>query len=234
MHAFGHPCRIGAIRGVAERFALPVIEDAAESLGSTAGGQHTGTFGTAGVFSFNGNKVVTCGGGGAVVTDDPALAERLKHLSTTAKQPHPYEYVHDAVGYNYRMPNLNAALGCGQFEYLDTLLDAKRRLAGRYREAIAPLEGVRFLDQPGDTRSNCWLNAIVLDEARADQRDPLLQALGQMKIQARPVWRPLHELPIYQEAPRGELTTAESLGRRVINLPSSAHLSPGFVAPAAG
>lgn len=234
MHAFGHPCRIDVIAQVAEVYGLPVIEDAAESLGSFYSGTHTGCFGRAGVVSFNGNKIVTCGGGGAILTDDDALADRLKHLSTTAKRPHPYEYVHDAVGYNYRLPNLNAALGCGQLEYIDALLNAKRKLAMRYRDAFAQIDGVAWQDEPAGARSNFWLNAVVLDESRADQRDPLLQALADRKIQARPVWRPLHQLPIYEGAPRGPLPVAESLGRRVINLPSSAHLSPGFDPTATG
>lgn len=228
MHVFGHPCRIDAITEAASAFGLPVIEDAAESLGSLYKGKHTGRFGQAGVFSFNGNKIVTCGGGGAIITDDAGLAAKLKHLSTTAKQPHPWDYVHDAVGYNYRMPNLNAALGCGQLEYFDKLLAAKRSLALNYRELLAPDDSVSWFDEPADCKSNFWLNAVVLDPGRADRRDTLLQGLSDRKIQARPIWRALHQLPIYKKSPRGGLTTAESLGNRVVNLPSSAHLAQGF------
>lgn len=229
MHVFGHPCKIDAVTDLAKRYNLPVVEDAAESLGSTYRGKHTGTFGLAGVFSFNGNKIVTCGGGGAIVTDDDGLAARLKHLSTTAKQPHPWEYVHDQVGYNYRLPNLNAALGCGQLEYFDALLNAKQTIADRYQQAFNSVDGVRCMAQPQGASSNHWLSAIVLGDGRITQRDAVLQGLADQKIQARPVWRPLHQLPIYQQAPRGPLEAAESLGKRVINLPSSAHLAPGFV-----
>lgn len=231
MHVFGHPCQIEAILEIANAFDLPVVEDAAESLGSTYRSKHTGTFGTAGVFSFNGNKIVTCGGGGAIVTDDDDLAARLKHLSTTAKVAHPWAYDHDAVGYNYRLPNLNAALGCGQLEYFDVLLQAKRSLAEHYGKQFGEVSGVEYVDQPSNATSNFWLNAITLSDSRADQRDAVLQGLADLKIQARPVWRPLHQLPIYSKAPRGSMRTAERLGKQVINLPSSSHLAPSFTAP---
>jgi perosamine synthetase len=231
MHVFGHPCQIEAIMQVASDFGLPVIEDAAESLGSFTNQQHTGRFGLAGVFSFNGNKIVTCGGGGAIVTEDDDLAATLKHLSTTAKQPHPWDYIHDAVGYNYRMPNLNAALGCGQLEYFDELLAAKRSLAHRYRDTLADIQGVTWVNEPAKASSNFWLNAVVLEPALTGERDNLLQGLSDRKIQARPIWCPLHQLPIYKHAPRGEMTAAESLGSSVVNLPSSAHLDPALNPP---
>lgn len=231
MHTFGHPCQIDAIVQVAQRYRLPIIEDAAESLGSTCNGKHTGRFGKAGILSFNGNKIVTCGGGGAILTEDDSLAQQLKHLSTTAKQPHPWDYFHDAIGYNYRMPNLNAALGCGQLEYLDQLIKAKRSLAYQYRDAIEPINGVRWLDEPEGTKSNFWLNCILLDPDRENQRDAVLQQLSKQKIHARPIWRPLHQLPIYNHAPRGRMENAETLSQRVINLPSSAHLWQGLNPP---
>ena len=232
VHVFGHPCRVRAVCDAAGELGLPVVEDAAESLGSWVDGKHTGTFGKAGVFSFNGNKIVTAGGGGAIVTDDIALAGRLRHLSTTAKRPHPWEYIHDEVGFNYRMPNLNAALVCGQLEYFDALLKAKRALAYRYRDALAGIEGVAWIEEPVGATSNFWLNGIVLSPSRAGQRDGLLRALAEEEIQARPLWRPLHRLAIYEQAPRGPLTNADLLGGCVISLPSSADLAPGFALPA--
>lgn len=224
MHAFGHPADLAGLQGLCREWDIPLIEDAAESLGSFYQGRHTGTFGRLGVLSFNGNKIITTGGGGMILTADPELAAAAKHLTTTAKLPHAWEYVHDRVGYNYRLPNINAALGVAQMERLPQLLAAKRKLFERYRAAFEGIQGVTILREPPDGQSNYWLNALVLDEALADQRDPLLKALSDAGFQVRPIWQPMHLLPMYRDCPRMDLPVTESLARRVINLPSSAHL----------
>ena len=225
MHAFGHPVEINALLDVAARWGLPVVEDAAESLGSLYQGKHTGTFGLIGVLSFNGNKIVSTGAGGAILTDDDKLAARGRHLTTTAKAPHPYEYVHDETGFNYRMPNLNAALGCGQLERLDDFVERKRRLARRYQEAFSNTEGVGIFVEPEGARSNYWLNALVLDQPDSQTRDRLLVALNEAGLQSRPVWRPMHELVMYRDCPRADLSVTENLAARIINVPSSATLA---------
>lgn len=222
MHTFGHPVAIEALAEVAARWHLALIEDAAESLGSTSGNMHTGRFGVMGTLSFNGNKIVTTGGGGAVITDDEKLGDRLKHLTTTAKVKHPYFFTHDAVGYNYRMPNLNAALGCAQLERLPAFLEEKRRLAARYREVFAKVPGVRFADEPAGTRSNFWLNAVLLDDVHAGQLLALLEQTNAAGFGTRPVWTLMHKLPMYANCPRMDVSCAESLARRLINVPSSA------------
>lgn len=222
MHAFGLPVDMDALMGVAERWALPIVEDAAESLGSFYKGRPCGSFGMVSAVSFNGNKIVTTGGGGAILTDDAALAKRAKHLTTTAKQPHRWEFVHDAIGFNYRLPNLNAALGCAQLERLDAMVARKRMLAERYRAAFAGMTGLRFVAEPADSTSNYWLNAIVADDEMV--RDPLLEAAVAAGFQVRPAWRPMHLLPMYADCPRAPLPVTEALGRRLVNLPSSACL----------
>lgn len=225
MHVFGHPMDIEAAVALARDFRLALIEDAAESLGSTAHGRHTGTFGLMGTLSFNGNKTVTTGGGGAILFDDTELARRAKHLTTTAKVPHRWEFNHDAVGYNYRMPNLNAALGCAQLEQLDDFVDAKRRLFELYRTAFARVPGVQLMSEPSGTRSNYWLQTLLLDESAADQRDWILQATNDAGLTTRPLWTLMHRLEPYQEFPRMDLTVAESLARRIVNIPSSSQLA---------
>ena len=225
MHTFGHPVDLAGLMEVCERWGLPVVEDAAESLGSYYRDRHTGTFGRLGILSFNGNKIVTTGGGGAILADDEELADRAKHLTTTAKVPHRWEFIHDETGYNYRMPNINAALGCGQLERLEEMVALKRRLADTYRDALADVRGVRFIQEPPGCRSNYWLNAIELDEGLAGDRDAILAALDDEGIQARPIWRPMHQLSMYQSCPRADLPVTERLARRIINLPSSASLA---------
>jgi perosamine synthetase len=225
MHVFGHPMDIEAAVALARDFRLALIEDAAESLGSTAHGRHTGTFGLMGTLSFNGNKTVTTGGGGAILFDDSELARRAKHLTTTAKVPHRWEFNHDAVGYNYRMPNLNAALGCAQLEQLDDFVDAKRRLFELYRTAFARVPGVQLMPEPSGTRSNYWLQTLLLDESAADQRDWILQATNDVGLTTRPLWTLMHRLEPYQEFPRMDLSAAESLARRIVNIPSSSQLA---------
>ncbi|GGJ11299.1 perosamine synthetase [Alicyclobacillus cellulosilyticus] len=225
MHTFGHPVDMDALLAVCEEFRLAVVEDAAESLGSLYKGRHTGGIGRVGVLSFNGNKIVTTGGGGAILTQDEELGERAKHLTTTAKRPHPWEYVHDEIGYNYRLPNLNAALGCAQLHRLPILVEQKRRLAERYANAFAEVPGVRFFREPPFARSNYWLNAILLDEEHAQWRDRLLAETLRLGILTRPVWRLLSSLPMYRHCPRMDLSVAESIERRLINLPSSPWLA---------
>lgn len=224
MHVFGHPSDLDALSEVAARWKLVLIEDAAESLGSTYRGRHTGNVGAVSALSFNGNKVITTGGGGAVLTNDPILARRAKHLTTTARTPHRWNFLHDEIGYNYRLPNLNAALGCAQLERLPLLIERKRRLAARYQQAFADVEGVRFLREPPATISNYWLNAIVLDAPQAPWRDDVLSALNNAGYMSRPVWTLMHRLPMYAGCPRMDLTLAEKMETCVINLPSSAKL----------
>jgi perosamine synthetase len=224
MHVFGHPSDLDALADVARRWKLMLIEDAAESLGSTYHGRHTGNVGLLSALSFNGNKVVTTGGGGAVLTNDVGLGRRAKHLTTTARIPHRWNFLHDEVGYNYRLPNLNAALGCAQLERLPSMVERKRRLAARYEAAFADVAGIQFLREPPGTSSNYWLNAIVLDAANEALRDDLLTALNDAGYMSRPVWTLMHKLPMYGACPRADLDVAERLEARVINLPSSAKL----------
>lgn len=225
MHTFGHPVQIERLVEVAAQWGLPIVEDAAESLGSTSRGRHTGTFGRVGVLSFNGNKIVTTGGGGAILTDDPALAKSLKHLTTTAKRPHRWEFFHDAVAYNYRLPNLNAALGCAQLELLPEFLASKRALAAKYRRALAGAIGMSFADQPAQTESNFWLNAVRLATPDMAVRDTLLGAANDAGYQCRPAWTLLNKLPMYEACPRADLPVAQALEASLINLPSSPKLN---------
>ncbi|AII13906.1 aminotransferase, DegT/DnrJ/EryC1/StrS family [Campylobacter iguaniorum] len=221
MHTFGHPCKIDKIAGICQNWHISLVEDAAESLGSFYKGKHTGTFGKISAFSFNGNKIVTSGGGGAIVTDDEELAKRAKSITTTAKVPHPYEYVHNEVGFNYRMPNLNAALLVAQLENLDKFLASKRELAGIYSEFFANL-GIRFITEPSEAKSNYWLNAIFLDDL--SDRNELLEFLSTNGVMSRPIWRLMNELEMFQNCQSGDLKNAKFLEQRVINLPSSVRL----------
>lgn len=227
MHTFGHPVDIDSALAVAADFHLALVEDAAESLGSTVGGRHTGTFGMMGTLSFNGNKTVTTGGGGAIITNDAALARRAKHLTTTAKMAHRWEFRHDEIGYNYRLPNLNAALGCAQLEQLPAMLQAKRRLYERYATAFARIPAVRLVAEPKGSHSNYWLQTLLLDESVAAHRDSILEATNGAGLMTRPVWALMHRLAPYRDSPRMELSCADSLERRLINLPSSAQLAMG-------
>ena len=229
MHTFGHPVDIHALLAIAHDFHLHLIEDAAESLGSTVGGQHTGTFGLMGTLSFNGNKTITTGGGGAILTNDVELGKRAKHITTTAKLPHRWNFVHDEVGFNYRLPNLNAALGCAQLEQLPSFLHDKRRLFEQYQAAFANVPGVRLVAEPTGCNSNFWLQTLLLDAAHTDQRDAVLAATNDAGLMTRPIWTLMNRLPMYATAPRAPLPVAESLEQRVINIPSSSGL--GSVAP---
>lgn len=221
MHTFGHPVDLDEVMAVAHDFNLALVEDAAESLGSYYHGRHTGTYALMGTLSFNGNKTITTGGGGAILTDDPELARHAKHLTTTAKLPHAWEYRHDEIGYNYRMPNINAALGCAQLEQLPAMLAAKKELFQRYQAAFATVLGIRLMEEPVQCQSNYWLQTLVLDAKCADQRDILLQATNDAGIMTRPAWVLMHELVPFRECARMDLAGAESLVQRLINIPSS-------------
>lgn len=218
MHTFGIPCRIAEIAEICDEFGVVLIEDTAESLGSYIGERHTGTFGKLATFSFNGNKIITTGGGGVIVTDDPNLAARAKHLTTTAKRPHPYEFFHDEIGFNYRLPNLNAALGVAQMETLPKMLEIKAEVADRYRKFCAA-NGITFVDAPEGTSPNFWLNAIILDSLA--ERDALLEATNAAGVMTRPIWRLMSELPMYEHCQNDGLDNSRWLVDRVVNLPSS-------------
>lgn len=222
MHTFGHPCRIDAIAEVALKYGIPLVEDAAESLGSYYKDKHTGSFGTFGTFSFNGNKTVTCGGGGAVVTNDQALAARAKHLTTQAKVAHRWEFNHDAVGYNYRMPNLNAALACAQLEQLDDIVANKRELASAYEAFFSGQRGIAYKKEPAGAKANYWLNAIEVDEPA--HRDDFLAQTNDNGVMTRPSWTLMHRLPMFENCFAGDLDNSEYLFDRIINIPSSARL----------
>jgi perosamine synthetase len=224
MHTFGHPVDINGLLAVAHDFNIVLVEDAAESLGSYYYGQHTGTFGLLGTLSFNGNKTITTGGGGAILTNDIELAHYAKHLTTTAKLPHRWEFKHDDIGYNYRMPNLNAALGCAQLEQLEDQLIAKRQLFSRYQDAFAQVIGVEVMAEPAKCKSNYWLQTLFLDNKKAVHRDAILQATNDVGIMTRPVWALMSEQAPFKAYPHMDLSAAQSLSRRLINIPSSSIL----------
>ena len=224
MHTFGHPVDMDGLCQVCQKYSLAIVEDAAESLGSTYKGKHTGRFGLTSALSFNGNKIVTTGGGGAILTDDPEIARRAKHITTTSRTLHRWVISHDDIGFNYRMPNLNAALGCAQLEALPEFVDRKRRLAIRYEEAFAGIDDADFVSEPFGTRSNYWLNSILLTQESAHSRNHVLEYLNDSGIMGRPCWTLMHRLPMYQNCPRAPLHVAEDIERRLINLPSSAGL----------
>lgn len=224
MHTFGHPSDLNGLVKLAHEFKLVLIEDAAEALGSFYQGTHVGVFGRFGVLSFNGNKTITTGGGGALLTNDERLAKHAKHLTTTAKRVHPWEYFHDEVGYNYRMPNINAALGCAQLEQLPKLLIEKRNLYEQYKKSLGKLNGVTLLNEPEGCRSNYWLQTIMLSEGRQDQLTALLEFTNKKGQMTRPIWNLLHTLPSYSNAPRMDLRCAQDMAKSLLNIPSSAVL----------
>lgn len=227
MHTFGHPVDLDPLLEVCKRFNITLIEDAAESLGSFYKGRHTGQWGLISALSFNGNKTITTGGGGAILTNDDELGRLAKHITTTAKVPHRWEFNHDMVGYNYRMPNINAALGCAQLEQLPGFLKAKRNVAELYRQTFSDIQGIRFFSEPPNCKSNYWLNTLLLDEKYSDQRDALLKITNDAGIMTRPAWTLMNKLPMFSECPKMDLSVAESLERRLINIPSSAMLGMG-------
>ncbi len=228
VHVFGHPCQLAELQKIAAKYNLILIEDATEALGSKIGGKPVGSHGVA-VLSFNGNKIITTGGGGAILVQDESLYKKLKHLTTTAKKPHPFSFEHDAVAWNYRLPNLNAALGCAQLEQLPRFLAAKRALAERYIEVFKNISRIDILQEPKNTQSNYWLVTLINRDADENWRDEILSALHQEKILCRPTWTPLHQLPMYKNNPRADLQLTENLHKQIISLPSSVKLGLQYV-----
>jgi perosamine synthetase len=218
MHTFGHPCRIDEIVEICKQYDIPVVEDAAESLGSFYKGQHTGTFGQIGVLSFNGNKILTTGGGGMLLFQDVYLAKHAKHLTTQAKVPHPWEFTHDEIGYNYRMPNINAALGLAQLEQLNGFIASKRKLAEEYENFFKGSD-IRFISEPINAKSNYWLNCILLNDKA--ERDNLLKYTNENGIMTRPAWQLMNELPMFRNYQTDELKNACEFSDRLVNIPSS-------------
>jgi perosamine synthetase len=228
MHTFGHPVDLTKLVDACKRYRIAIVEDAAESLGSYYKGKHTGNYGQVAALSFNGNKVITTGGGGAILTNNEDLGRLAKHITTTARIPHPWELSHDMTGYNYRLPNINAALGCAQLEQLPSFLEKKRALAERYKTAFADVKGVSFFTEPKHAKSNYWLNVLLLDEENADQRDVLLDLTNKNGLQTRPAWTLMHRLPMFGQCSRMNLDVAENIARRLINIPSSAFLGEAY------
>lgn len=223
MHTFGHPVDLDELLLVCKKWGIALVEDAAESLGSFYKGKHTGTLGRYGCLSFNGNKIITTGGGGMILCRSEEDGKRTKHVTTTAKQPHPFEFFHDEPGFNYRMPNINAALGCGQIEKLDLFLSQKRKLAEKYQTFFSGSE-FTFISEPEYARSNYWLNAVICNSKVS--RDNLLKEMNDSGVMVRPVWKLMHRLPMFQNYLRDELKVSELIEERLINLPSTpiAHL----------
>lgn len=218
MHTFGHPCRIDKIVDICREWNIEVVEDAAESIGSFYMGKHTGTFSKIGVLSFNGNKTITTGGGGMLLTNDPDLGKYAKHLSTQAKVSHPWDYFHNETGYNYRMPNINAAIGLAQMEQLDYFIEMKRLLAEKYK-MFFDSKDIEFVTEPEFSKSNYWLNSVLLKNRSA--RDEFLKYTNEYGVMTRPAWRLMHHLPMFENCFRGPLPNSESIEERLVNLPSS-------------
>ncbi|GHC58418.1 LegC family aminotransferase [Ulvibacter litoralis] len=219
MHTFGHPCDMDSIMDICNKYGINVIEDAAESMGSFYKGKHTGTIGLIGVVSFNGNKIITTGGGGMLLFNDSELAAKAKHLSTQAKMPHAWEYKHDHIGYNYRMPNINAALGVAQLEELNNFVARKRKLSERYMDFFQSIE-IEFVTEPVNSQSNYWLNAVLLKDK--EERNSFLEFMNAKKIMTRPLWEPMHTLTMNKDAQCGDLTNSKYIAERLVNIPSSA------------
>lgn len=220
MHTFGHPVNLDQLLVVCARYNLALVEDAAESLGSFYKGKHTGGIGVTGAVSFNGNKIITTGGGGAILTNDEKLADYAKHITTTAKIPHPYEYEHDEVGYNYRMPNLNAALGCAQLEKMEDFISSKRTLVNKYKQIFENFDGVSVFEEGPHVKSNYWLQTLLID-INKHKLENVLEVLNTSGIMARPVWTPLHKLSMFENSPRSNLETTKYLAERLMNIPST-------------
>jgi dTDP-4-amino-4,6-dideoxygalactose transaminase len=224
MHVFGHPCDLEGLLKLSKDFNLTLVEDAAESLGSLYYGRHTGTIGLIGALSFNGNKIITTGGGGAILTDDDHLAAFAKHITTTGKISHPWRYTHDCVAYNYRLPNINAALGCAQLEKIDEFISSKRAIYSRYEGVFSKIKNVNLIKEPKGCRSNYWLQALNLNQSEPIFRDKLLEASNSSKLMMRPFWDPIDSLAPYTECPRMDLSNSQSFFKKIVNIPSSANL----------
>lgn len=218
MHTFGFPVHLDELITICTKWNIPIVEDAAESIGSEYKNKPTGSFGKLGIYSFNGNKVVTCGGGGVIMTNDFELGNKAKHLTTTAKVPHPYEYVHDEIGYNYRMPNLNAALACAQLEQLDSFVQKKRILANNYKNYFNSI-GVKFRTELPDTKANYWLMCVELKDK--SERDLFLKESNINKVMTRPIWQLIFKSPLYSNFQKDAQTNAMYLEERIVNIPSS-------------
>lgn len=218
MHTFGFPVHLDELLIVCDKWQIPLVEDAAESLGSEYKGKSTGSFGKLGIFSFNGNKTITCGGGGAIVSNDLEIGKRAKHLTTTAKRPHPFEFFHDELGYNYRMPNLNASLACAQLEQLQLMLESKREMAKMYRDFFQE-RGVNFRTELPQTKANYWLMCVELENR--NDRDLFLKETNENGVMTRPIWQLMYRLPMYANCQRGSQQNAEFLEERIVNIPSS-------------
>ena len=218
MHTFGHPCRIDEIKDICDKWNITLVEDAAVSLGSFYKEKHTGTFGKVAAFSFNGNKIITSGGGGVIVTDDETLAKRAKHITTTAKIQHPFEYVHDEIGYNYRLPNINAALLVAQLEQLTGFLEAKRNLSLKYKEFFSS-NNINFIEEPKNSKSNYWLQAVLLNDKK--QRDEFLEFTNKNGVMTRPIWKLMNELEMFKDCQKTDLKNSKYLEEKVVNISSS-------------
>ncbi|WP_068986496.1 LegC family aminotransferase [Lysinibacillus xylanilyticus] len=219
MHTFGHPVSIEDLVAICKDYHLELVEDAAESLGSYYKNKHTGSFGKISAISFNGNKIMTTGGGGAIVTDDETIADYAKHLTTTAKIQHRWAFRHDEIGYNYRMPNINAALGCAQLEKMSEFVEQKRKLTIKYEQLITNLQGVRLFKEPANCDSNYWLQTLILDDTH--NREEVLAFLNNNGVMSRPIWTPMHNLDMFMDCPKMDLSVTDSLNERVINIPST-------------
>jgi perosamine synthetase len=226
MHTFGHPVDIEGLLAVSKDFNIILIEDAAESIGSYYQSKHTGTFGLFGTLSFNGNKTITTGGGGAILTNDESLARHAKHLTTTAKVQHKWEFIHDEIGYNYRMPNINAALGCAQLEQISAKIKVKRDLFQSYDLEFSKVNGITLFKEPKQSKSNYWLQSILLDEDQVSHRDQILKTTNEAGYRTRPAWKLINELTPFKESPKMDLSVSRSLSNRLINVPSSSNLGP--------
>ena len=222
MHTFGHSCKIDEIKDICDKWHISLVEDSAESLGTYYNDKHTGTFGKLGAFSFNGNKIITSGGGGVIVTDDDDLAKRAKHLTTTAKQPHSYEYIHDEIGYNYRMPNLNAALLVAQLEQLNKFIENKKELALEYKRFFNTVDEIDFIQEPKKSKSNYWLQAVIFKDL--DKRDEFLEYTNKNGVMTRPIWKLMNQLDMFKSCQSTNLDNAKYLEQRVVNIPSSVRL----------
>jgi aminotransferase in exopolysaccharide biosynthesis len=221
MHTFGLPVHINELLEVCEKYNLEMVEDAAESLGSFYNGRHTGTLGLLGTLSFNGNKTITTGGGGMILTNDHILAKKAKHLTTTAKTPHRWEFSHDAIAYNYRLPNINAALGCAQMESIEKLIKSKRELASLYQTFFND-KPQQFVTEPSNTKSNYWLNALILSDS--NEKEAFLEQTNNNGVMTRPVWKLMNNLLIYSSAQKANIENAIWLEKRIVNIPSSARI----------
>ncbi len=219
MHTFGHPCKIDQIIEICNRYHIPVVEDAAESIGSYYKGKHTGTFGKLGILSFNGNKTITTGGGGMILTDDDQLGPLAKHITTTAKKAHPWKFEHDMIGYNYRLPNINAALGCAQMEMLPEILKNKRNTAQIYQSYFKTIADIEFITEPKECISNYWLNAILLKNV--EEREAFLEQTNSQKVMCRPAWILMNKLKMFNQCLKAEIPMSELIESKLVNIPSS-------------